>query len=238
MQEPNSNDAQSAQPPRSALNQKPDISNPPGEGYSEPLGKAPDENVTVRLPGYRREKRPRYVPVKGKFIIATTFACLWFLLSWQLAQPWLGDLAQVTGYWQAVVIIFFIALLPGFLNAHIVIAPNRYVANRGFASLYYEHRLFYTYLDSFAGYETFRRKGVANKISYTAAREALGSNPSTMSPSKSTLKAAPSPPAPTLAATSSPARDGCTDFNSASAVEAKAVNKGRSLRVKTRLSAS
>ncbi|HWP23129.1 MAG TPA: glycosyltransferase family 2 protein [Candidatus Binatia bacterium] len=119
MQEPNSNDT-SAQPPRSALSQDPDIANPRGDARSEPLGKTPDENAAVRLPGYRREKRPRYVPVKGKFIIATTFACLWFLLSWRLAQPWLGDLAQVTGYWQAVVIIFFIALLPGFLNAHIV----------------------------------------------------------------------------------------------------------------------
>ncbi|HTF91606.1 MAG TPA: glycosyltransferase family 2 protein, partial [Verrucomicrobiae bacterium] len=32
----------------------------------------------------------------------------------------MGELAQVTGYFPAVTIIFFIALLPGFLNAHIL----------------------------------------------------------------------------------------------------------------------
>ena len=37
-----------------------------------------------------------------------------------LAQNWLGDLAQITGYFPAVLIIFFIALLPGFLNVHII----------------------------------------------------------------------------------------------------------------------
>jgi biofilm PGA synthesis N-glycosyltransferase PgaC len=66
------------------------------------------------------EKRTFYIPVKGKFLIATTFACLWITVSWFLAQPWLVDLAQVTGKMPAAVIIFFIALLPGFLNAHIL----------------------------------------------------------------------------------------------------------------------
>ncbi len=47
-------------------------------------------------------------------------ATLWVILSWQLAQSWISDLASVTGYFTAVVIIFFIALLPGFLNAHMV----------------------------------------------------------------------------------------------------------------------
>src|SRR5262245_50392360 len=37
--------------------------------------------------------------------------------------------------------------------------PDDYVANRAFTSFYYEHKLFYTYLDSFLGYETFRRDG-------------------------------------------------------------------------------
>jgi tetratricopeptide (TPR) repeat protein len=40
--------------------------------------------------------------------------------------------------------------------------PNNYIANRAFASLYYEHRLFYTYLEGYLGYETFRRNGVAS----------------------------------------------------------------------------
>lgn len=66
------------------------------------------------------EKRRYYVPVKGKFLISTTLSALWLCASWLLAQNWVGDLAQVTGYAPAVLIIFFIALLPGFLNVHII----------------------------------------------------------------------------------------------------------------------
>jgi len=39
--------------------------------------------------------------------------------------------------------------------------PNNYIANRAFASLYYENRLFYTYLEGYFGYQTFRRNGLA-----------------------------------------------------------------------------
>jgi tetratricopeptide (TPR) repeat protein len=40
--------------------------------------------------------------------------------------------------------------------------PNNYIANRAFASVYYEHRLFYTYLEGYVGYQTFRRNRVAS----------------------------------------------------------------------------
>ena len=39
--------------------------------------------------------------------------------------------------------------------------PNNYIANRAFTSFYYEHRLFYTYLEGYLGFETFRRNGFA-----------------------------------------------------------------------------
>lgn len=39
--------------------------------------------------------------------------------------------------------------------------PNDYLANRAFSSLYYENRFFYTYLEGYLGYQTFRRNGVA-----------------------------------------------------------------------------
>ena len=68
------------------------------------------------------EKRALYLPVKGKFILATTVSVLWILLSWRLAQPWLGDLASAVGYAPALAIIFFVALLPGFLNTHILLS--------------------------------------------------------------------------------------------------------------------
>jgi len=67
-----------------------------------------------------REKRSLYLSVRNKFLISTAFSLLWFFASWHLAQPWLQDLAGVAGHTPAVVIIFFIALLPGFLNAHIL----------------------------------------------------------------------------------------------------------------------
>lgn len=40
--------------------------------------------------------------------------------------------------------------------------PNNYIANRAFSSLYYENRLFYTYLEAYVGHQTFRRNGVAS----------------------------------------------------------------------------
>jgi len=71
-------------------------------------------------PVHQRQKRPHYLTIRAKFLISTSVSVLWLLTSWQLAQPWLSDLSQVTGYLAAVSIIFFIALLPGFLNAHIL----------------------------------------------------------------------------------------------------------------------
>jgi tetratricopeptide (TPR) repeat protein len=40
--------------------------------------------------------------------------------------------------------------------------PNNYIANRVFSSIYYENRFFYTYLEGYVGYQTFRRNGLAN----------------------------------------------------------------------------
>lgn len=40
--------------------------------------------------------------------------------------------------------------------------PNNYIANRAFSSLYYENRFFYTYLEGYFGYQTFRRDGLAS----------------------------------------------------------------------------
>jgi poly-beta-1,6-N-acetyl-D-glucosamine synthase len=76
-----------------------------------------NRNLTTSI---SRQRRGFYLPVKGKFAVSTAFACAWVFLSWTLAQPWLSELAKDIGYAPAVVIIFFIALFPGFLNAHII----------------------------------------------------------------------------------------------------------------------
>jgi poly-beta-1,6-N-acetyl-D-glucosamine synthase len=71
-------------------------------------------------PSLRQIKRKFYLPVRAKFLISTAFAVTWVAVSWLLAQHWLSELSQVAGEVPAVLIIFFIALLPGFLNAHIL----------------------------------------------------------------------------------------------------------------------
>ena len=40
--------------------------------------------------------------------------------------------------------------------------PNNYIANRGFASLYFENRIYYTYVEAYLGYENYRRYGVVS----------------------------------------------------------------------------
>ena len=78
-----------------------------------------DDRVYRKSPA-PRSRRGLYLPVKAKFLISTAFALAWVAASWILAQNWLSDLSKVVGYETAIVIIFFIALLPGFLNAHIL----------------------------------------------------------------------------------------------------------------------
>jgi len=84
-----------------------------------------EQPKTIDDRGYRKSPAPQprsgvYLPVKVKFWISTTFALTWVAASSVIAQHWLNDLSKVVGYEAAIVIIFFIALLPGFLNAHIL----------------------------------------------------------------------------------------------------------------------
>ena len=84
-----------------------------------------EQGKTTDDRGYRKSPAPQprsgvYLPVKVKFLISTAFALTWVAASSVLAQHWLNDLSKVVGYEAALVIIFFIALLPGFLNAHIL----------------------------------------------------------------------------------------------------------------------
>jgi poly-beta-1,6-N-acetyl-D-glucosamine synthase len=63
-----------------------------------------------------------YLTVRRKFIVATVVAVLWLALSLWLAQPWIEELASVAGYFVAYPIVFLIGLIPGFLNAHILMS--------------------------------------------------------------------------------------------------------------------
>ncbi len=69
-----------------------------------------------------RPHRKFYVPVLAKFALATSLACFWLGLSAALAQPWIEDLASIAGQPWAWLIVLFVALVPGFLNAHLAIS--------------------------------------------------------------------------------------------------------------------
>ena len=57
--------------------------------------------------------------------------------------------------------------------------PNNYLANRAFSSVYYENRIFYTYLEGYVGYETFRRNGFTTNNLIHGGSGSLGVKPTT-----------------------------------------------------------
>jgi poly-beta-1,6-N-acetyl-D-glucosamine synthase len=68
----------------------------------------------------RSQPRPFYIPVRTKFLLSTSIAALWFSFSLWMAQAWAGDLSALIGQVPALLVILFVALIPGFLNAHLL----------------------------------------------------------------------------------------------------------------------
>ncbi|MDA8705242.1 glycosyltransferase [Litoricolaceae bacterium] len=64
----------------------------------------------------------RYVSVRAKFCIAFVGSISWLFLSVYLSLPWLSDLSEVLGPYLAVYVIAFVAIIPGFMNAFIVLS--------------------------------------------------------------------------------------------------------------------
>lgn len=62
----------------------------------------------------------RYVTVQVKFAIALAVASGWAGLSYVIAQKWISDLAELVGAPLAIIVIFGIAILPGFMNAFLI----------------------------------------------------------------------------------------------------------------------
>jgi biofilm PGA synthesis N-glycosyltransferase PgaC len=58
--------------------------------------------------------------VQVKFALALTFAAGWAGLSYVIAQKWMSDLAEFVGAPLALIVIFGIAILPGFMNAFLI----------------------------------------------------------------------------------------------------------------------
>jgi biofilm PGA synthesis N-glycosyltransferase PgaC len=77
--------------------------------------------VAVPAPTFRQALNDDlYLPVRSKFVIASAVAIVWTSLSVWLSQPWLRDLAGVTGWPLAIFVISFIAYVPGFMNSFLI----------------------------------------------------------------------------------------------------------------------
>ena len=63
-----------------------------------------------------------YVSVRFKFILSILFFLLWLSLSIYFSSPWIIDLSHYVGMGFAIFIVSFIALIPGAMNAFVMIA--------------------------------------------------------------------------------------------------------------------
>ena len=63
-----------------------------------------------------------YISVKQKYWAAIIAAFLWSGTSLYVAQPWIEDLAALTNVYLANFIIWGIAIIPGFMNAFLVLS--------------------------------------------------------------------------------------------------------------------
>ena len=61
-----------------------------------------------------------YLPVAGKFVVALSVSILWAWMAVWMAQRWIMDLSALTGMLLAQLIIWGIAVIPGFMNAFLV----------------------------------------------------------------------------------------------------------------------
>lgn len=88
-------------------------------------GGVPDESGTPRVVAAQTPTAPAhgggfYVPVVWKFSAALAASLLWVTFSIIAAQAWIHDLARIAGTGLAHLVIYGIAVIPGFMNAFLV----------------------------------------------------------------------------------------------------------------------
>ena len=76
----------------------------------------PPASMPLPVPEYRRF----YLPVRLKYLLVLMVALAWAALSIRLSQPWLRELSMHVGFALALVVITFIAYVPGFMNAFLI----------------------------------------------------------------------------------------------------------------------
>jgi biofilm PGA synthesis N-glycosyltransferase PgaC len=83
-----------------------------------PLCANPDASPARRP---QPSRRPRYTSVRTKFALTLLASLAWALLSYRLADHWIHELSLLAGAFLAHLVIFGIAILPGFMNAFLVV---------------------------------------------------------------------------------------------------------------------
>ncbi len=63
-----------------------------------------------------------YLPVRAKFSLALLVGLAWGVMAHMLAQPWIRDFSTVVGPEVAYLAIYGIAVIPGFINAFLVVS--------------------------------------------------------------------------------------------------------------------
>jgi poly-beta-1,6-N-acetyl-D-glucosamine synthase len=91
----------------------------PEHQAASPLTSEPALKIAARTASATERSR-WYLPVRVKFTLAVIFAALWSVLSFHLAQRWLVDMSDVFGVVWAYLILFGIAILPGFMNGFLM----------------------------------------------------------------------------------------------------------------------
>ena len=76
-----------------------------------------------KLPRASREERKHfYVPIPAKYAIAMVLALAWLTFSIIVSQPWMEDLGRVTHPIFAIICLSFVAYVPGFMNAFMIVS--------------------------------------------------------------------------------------------------------------------
>jgi len=98
------------------------------QGATEPLGELVPGPATARhsplaavaaAPAHRGKSR-LYLSVRLKFFIALVVGTLWAGFSFWVARTWLHDFSGLVGVVPAYLVVFGIAIIPGFMNAFLI----------------------------------------------------------------------------------------------------------------------
>jgi len=98
----------------------------PPEGASQDLPAADPGTLDTRTPSQSNPagaiRRRLYLSVRWKFFIALAVGAAWASFSLWIASAWLQDFSRLVGVIPAHLVVFGIAIIPGFMNAFLVMS--------------------------------------------------------------------------------------------------------------------